>query len=466
MKAIIFGCGGVGLAAKEKLEDDGIIVVAFTDNNEKKWGTLVEKCIVISPKDISLYDYDYIAIAMFKNITAIREQLKTLHVPDEKVIIPIEPANRIFVNPENYTEDELIVLSKDNYESESNKKYEKMQITVDDESFLEKLEELKEVLLKNNIPREKVCVVKGSVMIAYGLRASKRYEDLDIIMTKDLRNLYGTGNVSISENIEMVSLNYMNGCDDEAIINDVNKHFVFNGLKFMNLEDFYRYKRDLLLVKPQKPGLSEDLRLVINFLKKEAMSFTNISEEELVFPVKPKQKIFVNPVKHSKEELLELSKGSLESKQTKKYEKLHIVVEDELFFQKLERLKKFLLENNIPREKICVVRGAVMVACGLRRLRESEAIDIIMTDDLRELYGRGYIRISDDIVMSAEYYMNGRDEDEIIRNTDKHFVFQGLKFMNIEDTYEFKKEVRLLKSFKFEVIEDLAAMKAFLVAEA
>lgn len=45
-----------------------------------------------------------------------------------------------------------------NYESESNKKYERLHITVDDETILMKLEELKNVLLKNNIPREKVCV--------------------------------------------------------------------------------------------------------------------------------------------------------------------------------------------------------------------------------------------------------------------------------------------------------------------
>ena len=50
MKAIIFGCGGVGLTAKDKLEDAGMDIVAFADNNEKKQGAFIEGCRVISDK--------------------------------------------------------------------------------------------------------------------------------------------------------------------------------------------------------------------------------------------------------------------------------------------------------------------------------------------------------------------------------------------------------------------------------
>lgn len=461
MKAIIFGSGGVGLTVKEKLEDDGITVVAFADNNEKKWGSLVEQCKVIPPQEIRAHEYDYIAIAVYKSVFAIREQLLSLGVMESKIITPIEPEHKIFINPSNYTEKELVALSQDNYDAESNKKYEKLQIEVDDAPFLAKLAELKNVLYRNNIPREKVCVVKGSVMIAYGLRASKRFEDIDIIMTEDLRRLYGTGNVYVSENIEMVAVGYLNGRKDDEIINDVNNHFIFDGLKFMKLEDFYRYKRDIQLVKPQKPGLVKDLRIVADFIKERAEYFPDVSKDELFFPVKQKEHIFVNPVKYTERELLEISKNSRESELTKEYEKIQPNVEDGLFYVKLEKLKQILFENNIPREKVCVVRGAVMVAYGLRKLRKGEDIDIIMTEDLRELYGRGYIRISDDVVMSAMYYMNGRNEDEIIKNTNKHFVFQGLKFMNLEDVYEFKREVRMLKASKPEVIEDLAILKKF-----
>lgn len=461
MNVIVFGCGGVGLTAKEKLEDDGMTVIAFTDNNEKKWGAFVEECIVIPPREIGTCAFDYVAIAMFKNVSVIREQLRALNVPEDKIIIPIKPKNTIFRRPVNDTREELIVLSKDNYESTSNKKYEKMHITVDDKLFLEKLEELKRVLLENNIPREKVCVVKGSVMIAYGLRASKKYEDIDIIMTDDLRELYGRGNVAVSENIEMVAVGYMNGRDDDEIINDVNKHFIFSGLKFMNLEDFYEYKREILMIKPKKLGLKDDLKIVMDFLEERAEDFADIPKEDFLYPVQPKQKLFVNPVKYSKEELVGLPKCSCESRETKRYEKMQIVVKDQVFRSKLEKLKQLLLDYNIPREKVCVVRGSVMVAYGLRELRESEAIDIIMTEDLRRLYGRGYMKLSDDAVMSAVYYMNGRDEDEIIRNPEKHFVFQGLKFMNLEDVYAFKREVRLLKTSKPEVIEDVATLKAF-----
>ena len=115
MKVIIFGCGGVGLTAKEKLEDDGMTVIAFADNNEKKRGSFVENCIVISPEEISTYEYDYVAIAVFKNVSIIREQLAALNVPEEKIIIPIKPKNTIFPNPGDYTKEELVTLSRDNY---------------------------------------------------------------------------------------------------------------------------------------------------------------------------------------------------------------------------------------------------------------------------------------------------------------------------------------------------------------
>lgn len=453
MNAIIFGCGGVGITAKENLENDGIDVAAFADNNEKKWGTFVEKCEVISPKEICQYDYDYVAIASYKGQTVIREQLLSMGIPREKIIVPIAPKNKIFKNPGNYTENELVTLSKDNYESESNKRFKRTRLAIEDKCFLDKIDKLKSVLLENHIPREKVCVVKGSVMIAYGLRASKRFEDIDIIMTKDLRKLYGTCNVFVSDDIEMVAVGYLNGRDDDEIINDVNKHFVFNGLKFMNLEDFYEYKKELLWIKPKKPGLKDDLSIVEDFIRKNADEF-KLSENA-------RPKIFVNPSKYTEKELVEISRDSCESEGTKRYERMNLVVEDEQFYVKLQKLKQILWKNNIPRNKVCVVRGAVMVAYGLRKLRDGEAIDIIMTKDLRELYGRGYIKVSDDAVMSAVYYMNGRDEDEIINDVDKHFVFNGLKFMNLRDVYEFKREVRLLKASKPEVLEDTAVLKRF-----
>lgn len=461
MNVIIFGCGGVGLTAKDKLEDDGMNIVAFADNNEKRHGTFVEGCKVISPEEISSYDYDYIAIAVFKHVASIRTQLYSLNIPEEKIIVPVEPEYKIFVNPAEYEYEELITLSEDNYGSQSTKNYEKLHIEVQDKAFLAKLDELKKVLLENNIPREKVCVVKGAVMVAYGLRASKRFEDIDIIMTNDLRELYGKGNVWISEDIEMVATGYMDGRNDDEIIKDVNKHFVFQGLKFMNLEDFYEYKRNILLVKPNKPGLEKDLDLMRKFFREHPDSFTNISEDKLTTPIQPEQRIFVNPAKYTEEELVTISRDDYESEATKKYEAMHIDVTDKVFLDRLNELKNILWENNIPREKICVARGAVMVAYGLRGLKESENIDIIMTDDLRELYGRKFMRISDHITMSTMYYMNGRNEDEIIKDVNKHFVFQGLKFMNLEDVYKFKKEVRLLKSYKSGLKEDLDVLKRF-----
>lgn len=238
MKTIIFGCGDVGTKVKKKLESEGIEIIAFTDNNPKKWGIIYENRPVIAPGELPTQMFDTIAIGVYKAVDTIHLQLTQLGIPDNKIIIPIEPQNKLFVNPHRYSENDLVRIPRESYTSDNTRHYLGLNINITDSSFLQKLNELKDVLKTYNIPRKKVCVVSGAVLQVYGLRESKPYDDIDIIMTSDLRELYGKELVIVSEHIEMHPQNEIIIPDDE-IINDVRRHFIFQDIKFMDINTLH-----------------------------------------------------------------------------------------------------------------------------------------------------------------------------------------------------------------------------------
>lgn len=233
MKAVIFGCGGVGLQVKHLLEKEGTEIIAFSDNNEQKWGGFLEGKKIVPPPDAVRLPYDIIAVGVFKAADTIISQLLELGVVQDNIVIPIKPP-RIFPNP-NHTADELEALDRFEYDSANTKAYLEKNITIDDRMFLQKLDHLKQVLKENRIPRQKVCIVSGAVLQAYGLRKSKKFDDIDIIMTSDLREIYGTGLVIVSSTAEMHPQNEYKIKDDEIILN-IQYHFVFHDLKFACLE--------------------------------------------------------------------------------------------------------------------------------------------------------------------------------------------------------------------------------------
>lgn len=251
----MFGCGGVGSKTKQKLEAEGEEIICFTDNSRSKWGDDFEGKRVIAPQTILQEDFDYIAIGIYKAADQIKNQLNEMGIEDSRIIIPIQP-NRIFPNSEHVSEEKLRTLAKSEYSSKTTHEYKELNIQIEDEVFLKKLEDLKETLIKNNIPRANVCVVSGAVLQAYRLRKSKEFDDIDIIMTSDLRDLYGKGLVIVSESAEMHPQDEYDVSDDDIILKEEN-HFVFRDLKFMNLTILYR-----------KVALSdkEEARLIENFI--------------------------------------------------------------------------------------------------------------------------------------------------------------------------------------------------------
>jgi len=239
-RIIVFGCGGVGSKARRKLEAEGNEIICFTDNSRSKWESSFEGKKVIAPQAILQENFDFIAIGIYKAAELIRRQLNEMGIDDEKIIVPIEP-NRIFPNMEQKIE-ELETLEESAYSSRNTRAYQAMQIEIRDKEFLKRLKSLREVLVKNRIPRRSVCVVSGAVLQAFALRESKEFDDIDIIMTDDLRQLYGGGLVIVSDTAEMHIQNQYSISDDEIITDPVN-YFVFAELKFMHPKILAEYTR-------------------------------------------------------------------------------------------------------------------------------------------------------------------------------------------------------------------------------
>ena len=199
-----------------------------------KWGGSLDNCPICDPKIVAEVQYDFIAIGVYKAVDAIKKQLQEMGVPESKIIVPVKPV-KIYPNPVCFFPKQLELLDPFEYVSETTKEYEKKGVLIEDKELLDRLESLKSVLKENRIPREKVCVVGGAVLQVHGLRKSQKFDDIDIIMTSDLRKIYGTGLVIISETAEMHPQNEYTISDDE-IIENYQYHFQFNDLKFACLE--------------------------------------------------------------------------------------------------------------------------------------------------------------------------------------------------------------------------------------
>lgn len=85
---MLFGSGEFGARVCRYLKNKGITPIAFLDNNESKWGKIVEGVGVISPIDIRKYEYDRVAICVNDTIyEEIYSQLeKELQVEKAKIV--------------------------------------------------------------------------------------------------------------------------------------------------------------------------------------------------------------------------------------------------------------------------------------------------------------------------------------------------------------------------------------------
>lgn len=253
-RVLVFGSGDVGTAAKSLLESQGLQVMGFADNNDKKWGTMKDGVPIFAPHDIPQLDIDCVAIGLFKAVERVRTQLNDLGVAEDKIFVPIEPA-RIYCNT-RYEDDSGLNSPDKEADSESTRVFLQYRRDICDNSFLERLEELRQTLQRNNIPLAEVCIVSGAVLQAYGLRPSKLFDDVDIVMTSRFRELFGEGLVIVSDSAEMHPKDRYDISDD-AIIGDSTNHFIWQGLKFIRLSLLYRHV---------KHRSTDEARLIEKFL--------------------------------------------------------------------------------------------------------------------------------------------------------------------------------------------------------
>ena len=241
-KVIIFGCGGKACELADEFTVRGDIVLGFSDNNEKVWGSIFHGKTVFPPGEIGKLPADFIVIGVLKAADVIRNQLRTMGVDSERIIMPIT-VPKIFPLPDGKCNQQLDSLDSADYVSANTKAYNALNLEVKNSDFSKKIEQLKRDLLKNFIDRKKVCIVAGAVLQVLGIRKSKKFDDIDIIMTSDLREVYGSGLVVVNEFVEMHPQNKYDIPDDDIIMERRN-YFVYDDFKFMHPYILYRNKKD------------------------------------------------------------------------------------------------------------------------------------------------------------------------------------------------------------------------------
>lgn len=100
LNAILFGAAHSGVTLYETISKK-YCVVAFTDNDPKKWGGKIEEISIIPPSDISHLKYDVIIITSAPGLNSIKEQCIQMGIDEGRIISsyvegPLE-SRRIFL---------------------------------------------------------------------------------------------------------------------------------------------------------------------------------------------------------------------------------------------------------------------------------------------------------------------------------------------------------------------------------
>ena len=87
MKIIIFGTGSSAVRYVERNNEyfDNMEILAFADNNKKKWGNKLKGKKIISPQDINKYNYDIILICSVYEEEIHNQIVSAIGVNSEKI---------------------------------------------------------------------------------------------------------------------------------------------------------------------------------------------------------------------------------------------------------------------------------------------------------------------------------------------------------------------------------------------
>lgn len=125
------------------------------------------------------------------------------------------------------------------------------------------LKELKEFLKTSDIKADKVCIVGSSSLAALGIRENR---DIDLICHSTIRQqvIKELKQNEICDKIEVVNKNWSyfdDSINDNQIIEDSEKHFLFCGIKFVSIELLQHRK-----LQQNRPKDASDLKKIRKYL--------------------------------------------------------------------------------------------------------------------------------------------------------------------------------------------------------
>ncbi len=143
-------------------------------------------------------------------------------------------------------------------------------------------------------------------------------------------------------------------------------------------------------------------------------------------------------------------------------DKIEIKRNTNSFSEKLQLLKCYCQENNIRTKDICVVGSSLLELKGIRHAHDIDvcvseqlgkkfstgAQKLLCDDDSLEKVGRGWFKDSRGNILVSD--------DQIIYDSDCHFTYQDIKFVNLEFVY-YKKKIAM----RDKDVRDLALMEEY-----
>ena len=103
-------------------------------------------------------------------------------------------------------------------------------------------------------------------------------------------------------------------------------------------------------------------------------------------------------------------------------------------FQKyFDELKDFCKKNNINKNLICITSSAVLAVLNIRDCND---LDLFINKKYKDIFKKSIFDIHNKYTKEGHYSHHFND---IINNSNYHFIYDGFKFCNLELILEMKK---------------------------
>ena len=160
-KLLIFGAGN----AAEKLIHcflEETEIVAFIDNDHKKWNSYFADYCILSPQEGIHKNYDYIIIAVFAGYEQIERQLCRIGVEKNQIVIPFSFQHEYYSQWRKFLNiEELIYL-------EMEQKIEKLSAHIENLEYELALKLKENVIIGCITHRGQLSIARGQSVIAVG----------------------------------------------------------------------------------------------------------------------------------------------------------------------------------------------------------------------------------------------------------------------------------------------------------